>query len=152
MPKALRRLPLALAAIALLALACGGPFVMIPGGELSGTVEPAPSDWSFSDSVDDVQLETRPDDPYSVNVWGVADGDRFLIASGRGMESAWARHIVDDPRVRLRIEGRLFELEARRSDAPEDVDTFLEAARRKYDFEPDPDQRDEAVLFVLTRR
>ena len=29
------------------------------GGELSGTVKPAPSDWSFTDSVETVQLETR---------------------------------------------------------------------------------------------
>jgi len=83
-------------------IGCGGPMVMIPGGQLSGTVQPVPSDWSFSDEFDDVQLETRPSDPYSVNIWGVADGARFYIVSGRGLESAWAKHIDEDPNVRLR--------------------------------------------------
>jgi hypothetical protein len=45
------------------ATACGGPFFLIPGGELSGEVVEAPvRDWSF---VEDrfVDLETRPGDP-----------------------------------------------------------------------------------------
>ena len=95
----------------LFALGCG-PLVMVPGGELSGTVKPAPSDWSFTDSVETVQLETRPEDPYSVNVWGVAAGDAFYVASGRGESAAWAKHIAADPRVRLRVGEDLYELSA----------------------------------------
>ena len=53
-------------AIALTALpACGGPFFVFPGGELRGEVVGwLVTDWSF---VEDrfVDLETRPDDPYS---------------------------------------------------------------------------------------
>lgn len=140
----------ALLAIAL--LGCGGPLVMIPGGALSGPVEPAPSDWSFSDAIEDVQLETRPEDPYSVNVWGIGDGPRFLIASGRGLESAWAQHIEADPRVRLRVGEIVYELRAQRSELATDRDAFLTAAQTKYDFEPDPEEADDAVLYVLLPR
>ena len=132
---------------------CSGPLVMLPGGELSGNVKPVPADWSFSDAFEDVQLETRPGDPYSVNVWGVGVGSQFFIASGRGMDSAWARHISEDPRVRVRIGEDLFELQAVRSEDAGDRERFLQAAKRKYDgFEPDEEQAAEAVLFVLGPR
>ena len=136
----------------LFALACGGPLVMIPGGELSGTVQPAPPDWAFSDGVDDVQLETRPSDPYSVNVWGVGAGDRFLIAAGGGVVSAWATNMIDDSRVRLRIGENIYEMEAMLTDDEGVRTEFLAAAKEKYDFEPDAEQSAEAALFVLTPR
>ena len=31
-----------------------------------------PDGWTFTNEVDTVQLETRPGDPYSVNIWCVA--------------------------------------------------------------------------------
>ena len=135
------------------AVGCEGPIAMFPGGELSGEVRPVPESWRFSDAVEEVQLETRPGEPYSVNVWGVAVGKRFFIASGRGMQNAWAQHIAADPRVRLRIGEHLFELRAVRNDDLLDRRRFLAAARIKYDgFEPDEDQASEAVLFVLGPR
>ena len=70
-----------------------GPIVMVPGGELSGTTTPVPADWAFSDAVETVQLETRPDDPYSVNVWGVSDGAFHPTDPNR----AWV--IARDPTV-----------------------------------------------------
>jgi hypothetical protein len=136
----------------LLAVGCG-PLVMVPGGELSGAVKSAPSDWSFTDSVETVQLETRPDDPYSVNVWGVAAGDAFYVASGRGESAAWAKHIAADPRVRLRVGDDLYELVAVRTADEAEMNAFIEAARKKYDgFEPDEQQRKEAILFRLEPR
>ena len=134
-----------------LLVACG-PLVMIPGGALSGSVQPLPSDWSFTDAVKTVQLETRPGDPYSVNVWGVAARDAFYVASGRGAEAAWARHIAADPRVRLRVGEDLYELEAVRTDDAAELDAFLAAAKAKYDFEPEPDQAEDAILFRLQPR
>ena len=46
-----------------------GPFVLLPGGRLDGSPAPTPSNWSSTSEVDTVQLETRPEDPYSVNIW-----------------------------------------------------------------------------------
>ena len=61
-----------LALLTLLATACGGPkFGVLPGGQLGGAVVSGPvDDWGFTDAVSRVQLETRPDDPYSVHVYG----------------------------------------------------------------------------------
>jgi hypothetical protein len=135
----------------LLVLGCG-PLVMIPGGSLSGDVQPVPADWSFTDEVETVQLETRPDDPYSVNVWGVGVGDTFYIASGRGIDAAWAEHIEANPNVRLRVGDAIYELAAARTTDPAELDAFLAAAKEKYDFEPEPEQRETAVLYRLTPR
>jgi hypothetical protein len=137
----------------LLVLGCGGPLVMIPGGELSGTVEPVPRDWSFSDDVENIQLETRPGNPYSVNLWGAGIGSDFYVASGRGLESAWAQHIEADPDVRLRIGDVVYEMRAIRSDDPADRQRFLAAAEKKYDrFEANDEDVTKAIVYRLEAR
>ena len=142
-----------LAGLLLLGLGCGEPMMMLPGGALSGTLEPPPSDWKFSDVTKVVQLETRPDDPYSVNIWGVAVGHRFLIGSGSGMENAWARHIDEDPNVRLRVGTSLYELRAVMSKDPTDRERFLEAVTKKYDeFDPEEERSSESVIYQLEPR
>ena len=136
--------------IGFFALACE-PIVMIPGGRLSGTVTPAPEDWSFTDEVETLQLETRPEDPYSVNVWGTAVGAHMYVA-GAEVESGWVKNVLENPLVRLRVGEALYELQAIRTEAPEELEAFLVAAKNKYDFEPEPEQREQATLFRLETR
>ncbi len=139
-------------ALSILVLAIGcGPLVMIPGGRIDGTPTPPPGDWSFSDAVDTVQLETNPDDPYSVNVWGVAAGAAFYIAAG-DRDSQWARNMNRDPEVRLKIEDAIYELRAVPVEDEAELERFLAAAKKKYDFEPDEEQRAGAQLYRLEPR
>jgi hypothetical protein len=133
-----------------LTLACG-PIVMIPGGALSGDVKPAPTDWSFADDVDTVQLETNPADPYSVNVWGVGSGAVFYIAAGE-KTNQWAENLRADSRARIRIGSDVFEVKAIETADDAELDAFLTAAQAKYDFEPDPEQRAKATLFRFEAR
>ena len=101
------RLTLALAVLFL--TACSGPkLFFVPGGALRGTVASGVvDDWGFGDTMGRVQLETRPDAPYSVHVFGVGSGEAFYVASqgwrasiGGGPENArWVPHIEADPRV-----------------------------------------------------
>ncbi len=142
----------ALLSLSLLALGCGpiGPF---PGGRLSGDVATGlPADWSFADEEKTVQLETRPSAPYSVNLWGVSIGDRFYLASGGGGEAKWVEHIAKDPNVRLRVGGTIYELRAIQVSNETHSERFLEALKRKYDWEPSVRERDEAWLFRLDPR
>jgi hypothetical protein len=141
-----------LLAVCLLALGCG-PTGPLPGGGLSGEVATElPTDWSFSDAVMTVQLETRPSNPYSVNLWGVSLGDRFYLASGGGGDASWVAHIAEDPNVRLRIGDTIYELRAVRVPNEIDGERFIEALTRKYDWEPSGRERDEAWLFRLDPR
>lgn len=133
-----------------LGAACG-PIVMIPGGELSGTPRPVPESWAFTDDVETFILETRPESPYSVNVWAVAAGEHLYIAAG-DKENAWAGYIAADSRVRVKVGDGIFELQATAvSDEPERA-LFLAAVKKKYDFEPEPDQAEASMLFRLEPR
>jgi hypothetical protein len=68
--------------VLVLSFACGGPVGPVPGGALSGSVKPAPADWSFVELVEQVQLETKPAAPHSVNTWiGTSAGALYLPTS-----------------------------------------------------------------------
>jgi len=89
---------------------CGGPFLLIPGGELSGELVTEPvDDWSF---VDDkfVDLEVRPSDPYSVELNYVVKDGKLYIDPAEGRK--WLDYIRADPRVRVRFAGKVYPLEA----------------------------------------
>jgi hypothetical protein len=141
---------LALAFTTLLA-GCGRPFVLLPGGALEGPTVAAPESWAFSDAVSTVQLETRPADPYSVNIWVTAVGESLYVHAGAN-RSAWVEHLEQDPRVRLRVEGSIYELAASRVDAQEEFDRFSDAYERKYGRRPRNGNVAEAYLFRLRAR
>jgi hypothetical protein len=142
---------LGISLLAALAIGCGGPVWMFSGGALSGPSKPHPESWSFSDSVEVVQLETRPDDPYSVNIWGAAVGSHFFIAAG-DQASEWVAHLNDDPNVRVKVGDAIYELRAVRSTDAAERDAFLAAVKHKYDFQPEADQVEQAPLFRLEPR
>ena len=113
-----KRIAPVLALLLPLAAACGGPFLVFPGGSLSGEVASEPAGgWSPLES-GVFALETRPSDPYSVNVNVVVRDGRLYIDPAEGRK--WHTYIVEDPRVRVRIHGRVYPLTAVRvSDATE---------------------------------
>jgi hypothetical protein len=127
---------LALALAGWLSLAgCGGPVLWLPGGELSGEVaREIPDDWSFlSDPF--VDLETRPSDPYSVELnYTVRDG-RLYIDPAEGRR--WLDFIREDPRVRVRFDGVIYPLVAVPVDDPSEREGFP-ADRFIYRLEPRP--------------
>lgn len=103
---------------------CDGPLFVFPGGELGGESVASPvTDWSF---VTDrfVDLETRPEDPYSVELnYVVRDGQLYLDpAEGR----RWLEHIRADPRVRVRFAGKIYPLRAVLVGEPGEVEGFPE--------------------------
>lgn len=98
-----------------------GPLGPIPGGALDGAVGPSiVTDWSFAEGVENAQLETRPEDPHSVNTWwGSVDGNLYVPTSmilgpkdptGR----SWVAHVSEDDRVRIRLGDQVFERRALR--------------------------------------
>jgi hypothetical protein len=133
-------------------LGCGGsPVALLPGGALSGAIASAPGDWAFSDAVETVQLETRPSDPYSVNIWMIGLGDAAYVHAGTN-RAAWVEHIEADAHVRLRVDGALYELAGSRVASQEEFDRFSDAYERKYGRRPRNENVDEAYLFRLEPR
>jgi hypothetical protein len=128
-----------LAALALLGasslslLACGGPVLVFPGGALSGEVVEEPvEDWSFV-SATFLDLETRPEDPYSVELnYVVRDGKLYIDpAEGR----RWLDHIREDPRVRARFHGKIYPLRAVLVGRPGELEGF-DPTRFVYRLDP----------------
>jgi hypothetical protein len=124
-----------LAALIATSAGCGGPFLVFPGGSLRGEVvsEP-PADWSFVDS-SFMDLEVRPDDPYSVTLnYFVRDGQLYIDpAEGR----EWFTYLQQDERVRVRFgfDDRVYLLRAVRVAGPGELEGF-DADRHVYRLDP----------------
>ncbi len=135
--------------LALAAAGCNGPFVMFPGGELAGEVAPAPSlppgDYGT------VQLETNPEEPYSVNVAYTMLGDRLYINAG-DTETQWVKHMNENPEVRLRIDGVLFAATAERVTDPEEIAAFGQAWTDQSMFRRDPRELEKVWLYRFVTR
>jgi hypothetical protein len=125
-----------------------GPILLLPGGRLDGTVEAAPSDWAFVEDVSTVQLETRPEDAYSVNIWAVGLGPHLYVHAGTN-RSTWVENMEADPSIRLRVEDAIYELEASRVTSQDEFDRFSDAYEGKYDRRPGNEEVQEAYLFRL---
>ena len=138
-------------ALLLVASACGRPFLLLSGGALEGSTTAIPDSWSFTDTVDTVQLETRPSDPYSVNIWLIALDESLYVHAG-AERSTWVENIEADPQVRLRVNDSIYELAASRVDSQEEFDRFSDAYERKYGSRPRNGSVSEAYLFRLAAR
>lgn len=136
-------------------VACS-PMGPLPGGELSGTVQAIPHDWSASLEMPIVQVQTRPNNPYSINIWGVAHESNFYIGSGGGEESAWVGHLAEDPSIRLRLGTNLYLLKAVRVRNETEQALVRGLYLEKYeDFEEQASSEqaaDEMVVFRLDPR
>ena len=137
--------------VAALIAACGGPFALLPGGALEGATRAAPESWSFTEAVKTVQLETNPTEPYSVNIWVIADGGHLYIHAGAN-RATWVEHMEADPRVRLRVDEAIYELAATRVEAQEEFDRFSDGYEKKYGRRPRNGNVNEAYLYRLAVR
>lgn len=130
---------------------CERPFVLLPGGALEGPTAPAPADWSFTHAVKTIQLESRPAEPYSVNIWAIALGAHLYVHAGAN-RSAWVEHMEADPNVRVRVGETIYELAAARVQDQGEFDRFADAYEKKYGRRPRNENVAEAYLFRLGPR
>ena len=130
---------------------CSGPFVLVPGGELEGEEAPIPADWAFTDDVSTIQIETRPEDPYSVNIWVVALGPALYLHAGAN-RTAWVEHLEQDPRLRVRVEEKLYALRAARVEDAAEFARFADAYEAKYGTRPRNENVSEVFLIRLEPR
>ena len=146
-----------LVCLSLISSGCGGPLGPFSGGALSGDEAPLPSNWTAVSDVEQVQLETRPTDPYSVNTWiGVVDGNLYIPTSlimgdKDPAQRAWVQHVQDNPHIRLRVGDNIYPLKATRILDSDAVDKVKRALLLKYGEESTP-HSDQAWIYSLTAR
>lgn len=131
-----------------LASACSGPVGPIPGGELQGTPAPWPEDWSYTDEIENVLLQTRPEDPYSVTIWIVTVDDQVYIAAGDD-DAKWVQNMRANPNVILSVNGKLINAVVGNVTANEEINRVIQAYLTKYDMEEEDFVEEEGVLFEL---
>ena len=133
--------------------ACSSPLGPIAGGKLEGETVPWPSDWTFTDSIENVLLQTDPADPYSVTIWGVHAGGSFYIAAVSS-DSRWVKKISDNNAVVLGIKHELYNAFAIRMEPDEVPREVLQAYINKYDIDPDGSSFFESggLVFELVER
>jgi hypothetical protein len=136
----------------LMLVACGGPMGPIPGGKLEGAPSEWPEDWAFTDAIENVLLETRPGEPYSVTVWAVSYGNSLYIGAGSG-QNRWVQYIADNNAVVLSVNGSIYTATATTVTDRAEIDAVLEVYLKKYDID-DPSEftESDSVLFRLTQR
>jgi hypothetical protein len=114
-----------------------------PGLWLWGDVVQEPvTDWSFTDAVPEIFVETRTGYgiPHSVTTVCAGLGDRLYVPSvyfesGEFPDARrWNRNAVRDPRVRLKIDGRIYERSAALVEDPAEWQEALAAFARKSEF------------------
>jgi hypothetical protein len=146
------RAVLGLSVACVVLVACGGPMGPIPGGKLEGTPSDWPDDWAFTAEIENVLLETRPTDPYSVTVWAVTYGDYLYIGAGSG-ENRWVEYIEEDNAVVLSVDGSIYTATATAVKDRTEIDAVLGVYLQKYEMdEPSEFTESDSVLFRLTQR
>jgi F420H(2)-dependent quinone reductase len=134
----------------ILLCACG-PFLLLPGGKLDGDVKPPPASFAFASGAGTIQLETRPADPYSVNVAGAVVGDGLYV-SGGDTKTRWVENIEADPLVRARVDGSVYELRARRVTDDAELRAFAVAWMNLGSWARDPTKLGEVWVYRLEPR
>ena len=130
---------------------CNGPVLLASGGGLAGEVEASPTDWSFAGDYGFAQLETRPEDPYSVNIaFTVLAGSLYINAGDT--ETQWVKNMAENPLVRLAMDDVLYELRAERITSAAEIATFGEAWTDQSFFRRDPRELEEVWVYRLIPR
>jgi hypothetical protein len=126
----------ALVGVAFAAWMLGGvePYGPIAGGRLRGApAESLPEDWSFVDRVAEVQVETHWGPlPWSVTTWCLSHQGRLYLPARNCFEKRWVRNVLAGPDVRVRIQGRVYELRVIQEEDPEIWRALIEKMLIKY--------------------
>lgn len=129
------RLSLVLLTLSVLAVGCEPkdvrPGLWLSGEEVSSPVE----NWQFTDEIDEVFIETRPwyGIPHSTTIWCVRVASDLYIGSYGEEKKYWEINILRDPRARIRIESKIYDVTITRLDDEVMYRAVSTAYRQKYD-------------------
>lgn len=127
---------------------CEGPFVFMSGGALTGTVGEVPATWQLPEASAMAQLETRPEDPYSINLVYVQLNNNLYVYAG-DTRTNWVKHIEENPLVRIRIGETIYQTRAVRIENREEITEFAAFWASRSMFQRDPMQFEEVWLYQL---
>ena len=135
----------------LILAACNEPFILAAGGALEGPVAEAPSTWELDRDSALAQLETQPNDPYSINFTYVQLDGRIYAYAG-DTRTNWVANIEKNALVRVRLQNKIYAARATRVTSSEELDNFASVWTGLSVFQRDPMQFEEVWLYRLEAR
>ena len=125
-----------------------------PGFRLSGQAAPFPEDWAFSNQHREIAIEVSTPYfiPHSVTIWCVEIDGELFVAAASPNEKSWPGWVADDPNVRLRVGGMIYEARLELVTAQASLEQVSDAYRVKYEL-PERSAEDEPMRIwaVLPR-
>ena len=119
--------------------------------EPSGTIADTPTTWQLEAESGLAQLETRPEDPYSVNLaYGQLNGHLYIYAGDT--KTNWVEHIEQNPLVRILVNETIYSVRAVRVFDDEELTAFAAQWTSRGLFQRDPMQFDQVWLYRLEAR
>jgi len=109
-----------------------------PGLWLRGEVQPFPADMSFTEQHQEIaiQVSTPYFIPHSVTIWCATLGNQLYVAAAEPETKNWPGWVADNPKVRLKIGGRLFEARLERVHDREEIERVQAVYAEKYGLDP----------------
>jgi len=131
-PRRLKRFVLS-SFVVLLFVSCSNENIPFSSGALTGDVTPSPASWVAADSAEIIQLETQSEggEPYSVNLWMIGKPGWVYIYAG-DTQTEWVKNLEANGKARLRIDTKLFDLQASRVTDQAEFDRFALDWDQKY--------------------
>ncbi|NNL85677.1 MAG: hypothetical protein HKP27_08500 [Myxococcales bacterium] len=122
-----------------LARRADGPLGMFPGGPFRQESESCHDvDWAEYTDVSEIELELRPDAPRSITTWSVVlEGALYIPADFLTPWKRWPHEVEEDPRVRLRVGGRVFACRAMRATDAQQISRLRASIAEKYQISAD---------------
>jgi hypothetical protein len=109
-----------------------GPIAAIPGGALWGERREPARDWSFTDAIAEIQVQTHVGPlPWAVTTWVLSSDGELFIAAGE-CDRVWTHRVMADPEIRLRIDGVVYEMRVRRETDPQVSARLAPVVLHKY--------------------
>lgn len=116
-------------------ISIGGPF-------RSGEVAPSPSDWSFIEDLEEIEIQTL-NPTTSRTVWvPVIDGQLYIVSGYMnsfigGLWKHWPSYLEEDNRILIRVDGKIYEQRLERIMSGEITDQVMSKVVHKYFGAPD---------------
>lgn len=84
------------------------PGLWIQGEEVASVID----DWQFTDEIQEIEIEThtRYLFPHSTTIWAVQYDDELYIGSYGEEKKFWESNIERDPRAKIRIDNRKYDV------------------------------------------
>jgi len=111
--------------------ACSRENIPFSSGALAGQPTESPASWVDVASAEIIQLETKGDEAYSVNLWVIGKQDWMYVYAGDNYPT-WAEHLESNPTARLEAEGKLYGVQATRVTDQAEFEKFAKDWEAKY--------------------